>query len=152
MKSALAASGEPMHPLSAWIIKDAEGDKGKTASEITKDRLTRDGFRGEFAESWTEQDIDVVLAPVFVGPAPAHDTAFYWNYTALWNMVDYPGVVFPTPIRAQKKGTEKYASDQALSKEDEHVRKLWEETDFEGAPIDCSLSPGSTMITCCLVP
>jgi amidase len=138
-KKKLAMTGEPMHPLTAWIIRDAEAEVQKTATEITEMRLQRDEFRCIFAESWTKQDVDVVLCPVFVGPACAHDTAFYWNYTALWNFVDYPGVVFPTPVSALSKGVENYPEGEALNEQDAHVRKLWEEGDFEGAPINLQL-------------
>ena len=86
---------------------------------------------------------------MFVGPACAHDTSYHWNYTALWNFVDYPGVVFPTPIRAAPSAEkEKYDDTDPwdekktlgiLGEEDKHVRQLWEETDFVNAPIDLQI-------------
>lgn len=76
-REACEATGEPMHPLTEWIIKDAKSDIQKNALEITEMRLERDTFRTEFSQHWNEQDIDYVLGPVFVGPACAHDTAFY---------------------------------------------------------------------------
>lgn len=39
--------------------------------------------------------VDVILCPVGPGVAPKHNTAKYWGYTALWNLLDYPAVVFP---------------------------------------------------------
>ena len=135
----LAKTGEPKHPLTVHIQQDAKADVEKTACEVSDMRVERNDFRCKFAESWTEQDVDVVLCPVFVGPACAHDTAFYWNYTALWNFVDYPGVVFPTPISALKKGEENYPESEPLNEKDEHVRKLWQDGDFEGAPITLQL-------------
>lgn len=136
LKAHLAASGEPLLPLTQWIMKDGEGPELRPG-QILKQRLDRDEFRCDFARHWESQDVDLVICPVFVGPACEHETAFYWNYTAFWNYVDYPGAVVPTPIKAGKKSTEKYAADAPapLSKEDEHVRKMWEEGDFEGAPI-----------------
>lgn len=135
-RSALAATGEPMFPLTTYVLEDATSESEKTASEISAMRVTRDNFRIAFAEHWNEQDVDFVICPVFVGPASAHDTAFYWNYTALWNFVDYPGVVVPTPIKC---GTEKEKYPQGyepLSEKCKHVKQLWEETDFVGAPIN----------------
>lgn len=131
---------EPMYPLTQCIIKDAEGPE-LTAREIWDMRMTRNQFRSDFAKHWTEQDVDVVICPVFVGPACSHETSFYWNYTALWNYIDCPGVVFPTPVKALKKGTEDYAPDDQvpLSHECKHVRQLWAEGDFEGAPIDLQI-------------
>ncbi|KAF2187547.1 amidase [Zopfia rhizophila CBS 207.26] len=141
VKRTPAAAGEPIHPLTQYIINDVESATKLTASDITRHRVQRNNFRAAFAQDWTSQDVDVVLCPVFVGPACAHDTAFYWNYTALWNFVDYPGAVFPTPIEAGKKGEEVYPKDvkEPLSGQCRHVRQLWEETDFVGAPIALQL-------------
>lgn len=134
----LSKTGEPMFPLTDWVLQDATYDE-IPASGVLAQRLERDTFRCEFAEHWTAQDVDVVIGPVFVGPASEHDTAFHWNYTAFWNYVDYPGIVFPTPVKAEKKGVESYASETPLSKECEHVRALWQKGDFEGAPINLQI-------------
>ncbi|KAL7941727.1 amidase signature domain-containing protein [Trichoderma barbatum] len=140
LKKHLAASGEPLLPLTQYVIKDAEGPE-LTPYQILGQRLERDQFRCDFAQHWESQDVDFVICPVFCGPAPEHETSYYWNYTAFWNYVDYPGAVVPTPIKAGKKGTEKYAADVSvpLGKEDEHVRKMWEEGDFERAPINLQI-------------
>ncbi|ATY65470.1 acetamidase [Cordyceps militaris] len=138
VKAHLAATGEPMLPLTQWIIKDAEGPD-VTSAGVLEQRLTRDKFRGDFAKHWTAQDVDVVVCPVFVGPACEHESAFYWNYTAFWNYVDCPGVVIPTPIRAGKRGSEAYASADALGEQDKHVRELWAKGDFEGAPVNIQI-------------
>ncbi|KAF3763265.1 amidase [Cryphonectria parasitica EP155] len=139
IKAAVAKTGEPMEKLTQWIIQDAEGP-AYSWEDMFKMRLERDDLRTQFAEHWTEQDVDVVVCPVFVGPASAHDTALYWNYTAFWNYVDCPGFVFPTPIKALAKSEEEAqhgssSSGTVLGDEDAHVRKLWEEGDFEGAPV-----------------
>ncbi|KAJ6445225.1 acetamidase [Purpureocillium lavendulum] len=137
VRAHLAHTGEPMQPLTEWVLKAAAGpDVG--SSGVHEMRVTRDAFRCAFAEHWETQDVDVVLCPVFVGPACEHDTSWYWNYTAYWNYVDYPGAVFPSPVKAGKKGSESYSPEAGspLSEEDKHVRKLWEQGDFEGAPID----------------
>jgi amidase len=88
------STGEPILPLSDWGFKDATSIDGTGVNEL---RDQRDRFRYDFAESWNDQEVDIVIGPAFVGPASAHDTAFYWTYTSLFNLVDYPGVVVPTP-------------------------------------------------------
>jgi amidase len=109
------------------------------AEDVNQLRYQRDQYRSKFADSWNEQDVDVVIGPAFVGPACAHETAFYWTYTSLWNFVDYPGVVFPTPVKAEVG--EKYAEDyKPLSKECQHVKELWEQSNFEGAPVDLQIN------------
>ncbi|KAI1068702.1 hypothetical protein LB507_006217 [Fusarium sp. FIESC RH6] len=136
VREALEAKQEPMHDLTRWILKDAEGPGLDTAG-ILKLRLARDDFRCRFAEHWELQDVDFVVCPVFIGPACSHETSFYWNYTAFWNYVDYPGITIPTPIKAGTKGSEDYPADSVtLSEDEEHVRRLWAEGDFEGAPIN----------------
>ncbi|RSL54301.1 hypothetical protein CEP51_014732 [Fusarium floridanum] len=138
VKAHLAVNDEPMFPLTKHITQDAEGPE-LGANDILKQRLIRDDLRCDFSLHWEKQDVDIVICPVFIGPACAHETAFYWNYTALWNYVDYPGVVVPTPIKAQAKGQENYSSSTPLSENCKHVRQLWEEGDFEGAPINLQI-------------
>lgn len=135
----IKATGEPVHPLTTWGLKDAESHGMLNAEDLNQLRFQRDQFRWAFAESWAEQDVDVVIGPAFVGPASAHDTAFYWTYTSLYNLVDYPGVVFPTPIKAEAGQT--YAENyKPLSKECSHVKELWESSDFTGAPINLQIN------------
>lgn len=145
-KQALAETGEPMHPLTKTVLSPMTSDfdnptgpeKEQTATEIILQRMKREQYRCDFVESWNAQDVDVVIAPCFVGPASKHDSAFYWNYTALWNFVDYPGIVVPSPIRVEGSKTEAgYPEGWApLSDRDQHVRRLWEEGGFENAPIN----------------
>ena len=136
-RHAMEETGEPVFPLTEISMADGSSDRECTASEVLAQRLTRDQFRCDFAEHWNAQDVDFVLCPVFVGPASAHDTAKYWNYTALWNFLDYPGAVIPTglSVGAGEKG-KGYAEDyEPLSTQCADVKKMWEKTDFVGAPI-----------------
>jgi amidase len=138
LKEAISSAGEPIHPLSQWIWKDAEARGMQTVQGTNLARRERDDFRCEFAKAWSDQDVDVVIGPAFVGPACAHDTAFYWTYTALWNLVDYPSLVFPTPLKTGAK--ESYDANYApLSRECLHVKALWEASGFEGAPVNLQL-------------
>ena len=133
-KDGIEAAGEPVHPLSEWIWKDAVPFGHVTATDVSTMRGERDKYRLEFAKDWAAQDVDVVIGPAFVGPACAHDTAFYWNYTSLFNFVDYPGVVFPTPIKSSS--SDRYDTGYTpLSDNCKHVKQLWEEGNFDEAPI-----------------
>ncbi|KPI38833.1 putative amidase [Cyphellophora attinorum] len=136
LRAEFTATGEPELPLTTWAFRKAPQQE-LNATEIAEQRWQRDRFRREFLAHWNAQDVDFVLCPVFVGAASMHDTAKYWNYTSLWNLVDYPGMVIPTPIRVKDKAEEdKYPEDwEAMSEEDKDVRRMWEEGGFEGAPI-----------------
>ncbi|KAI4718774.1 fatty-acid amide hydrolase [Aureobasidium sp. EXF-10727] len=136
-RSALAAVGEPEHYLSTAVLDTATDSSDIVA--LAQLRLDRDVFRRQMASHWTSQDVDVVLMPAFVGPASAHDTAIYKSYTSIWNLVDYPSVAIPTPLVAKAKDVEKYADDNVLGPEDEYVRRAYEDTCFEGAPLGLQL-------------
>ncbi|RMZ75588.1 hypothetical protein DV737_g5205, partial [Chaetothyriales sp. CBS 132003] len=137
VKAHMQATGEPEFPLTTYVLADAIADKEKTATQVTDMRVQRDDFRAAFVHSWNKQDVDVVIAPVFVGPASKHDTAYYWNYTALWNFVDYPGIVVPTGLKVSKEEDgQAYPADYVpLSDECKHVKSMWEEGGWEGAPL-----------------
>ncbi|KAH0290046.1 fatty-acid amide hydrolase, partial [Aureobasidium sp. EXF-3399] len=133
----LAASGEPEHLLSTAVLDKATDSSH--VNQISMLRAERDDFRREMAAHWNEQDVDLVLMPVFVGPAPAHDTAIYKGYTSVWNLVDYPAVAIPTPLVAEAKGVEKYADQQDIGVEDQYVRRMYERADFAGASLGLQL-------------
>ncbi|OAL04438.1 amidase [Phaeosphaeriaceae sp. SRC1lsM3a] len=136
---AITSSGEPVHPLTSWITSSASPHGMLNAEDVNQLRYQRDMFRHRFVESWNAQDVDVVIGPAFVGPACEHDTALYWTYTSLWNLVDYPGVVFPTKVRAEKG--ERYEDGYVpLSEECKHVKEMWEKGSFEGAPVDLQIN------------
>jgi amidase len=133
-REAITSTGEPIHPLTEWTLSGAPAAHALSAAEVSALRKERDDFRIRFAQSWQTQDVDIVIGPGFYGPACAHDTGFYWTYTSLYNLVDYPGAIVPTPIKTEPG--EKYPSDyKPLSDACKHVSQLWEETNFEGAPI-----------------
>jgi amidase len=130
--AAIEASGEPVLPLTRWLIPG--NATMSNAVDVAYMRQERDNFRIEYAASWNAQDVDVVIGPCHVGPAAEHDTARFWTYTSFWNLVDHPGLAFPTPIKTQ--AGEKYAEDyQPLSEECRIVKQMWDEGDFEGAPV-----------------
>lgn len=136
---AIKSGGEPILSLTDWIMSDASPHGMLNAEDVNQLRYQRDVFRHRFVERWNEQDVDVVIGPAYVGPACEHDTALYWTYTSLWNFVDYPGVVFPTGIRAEKG--DKYGEGyEPLGKECAHVKEMWEKGNFEGAPIDLQIN------------
>lgn len=137
-QNAIRATGEPVHSLTEWIQQDAKPSGMQNAQDVNLMRRQRDEFRSAFAKNWGNQDVDVVLGPGYVGPACAHDTAFYWTYTSLFNFVDYPGAVFPTPIKTEV-GEMYNAAYKPLSDACQHVKQLWESTDFRGSPVNLQL-------------
>ena len=74
----------------------------------------REAFRAKYAERWNAtgtsgakaDTIDVILCPAGPGAAPPLDCARYWNYTSLWNLLDWPALVFPVTTVDQDKDRE----------------------------------------------
>ena len=125
-REAIDASGEPWRPLSDFILKENPHVKpeGLTVKELWELTCQREGYRAEYARHWNsvntglpgpgqegdaipepldegaeERMVDVILAPVGPGVAPKLDGARYWGYTAQWNLLDYPALVFPTGLQ-----------------------------------------------------
>jgi amidase len=104
---AIDATGEPWRPLSEFIIKENPYVKTLTVEEIWKMTIRREQYRNAYAQAWNdtatgtgpngelEGVVDVILCPVGPGVAPPLNQARYWGYTAQWNILDYPALVFP---------------------------------------------------------
>ncbi|KAJ4366843.1 hypothetical protein N0V83_007371 [Neocucurbitaria cava] len=134
----IAKSGEPWRPLSEWIIKENSCVKKLSVGELAYWFEEREAYRKEYALHWNKYGIDALLCPVGPGVAPKHNTAKYWNYTSQWNLLDYPGVVFPVchvdQVEDLSPDYRKY-----MSGKDEENWKLWDPQEFHGAPVGLQL-------------
>ncbi|KAF4633614.1 hypothetical protein G7Y89_g4506 [Cudoniella acicularis] len=94
---ALKTSGEPCDPLLAWILRDQPGIETLDHYGVRHWTMEREIFRYEYLQEWnnTAPEMDIILCPVGPLPAPPLGTSRYWGYTSIWNLLDYPGVVFP---------------------------------------------------------
>lgn len=45
-----------------------------------------------------DRQVDFILCPAYVGAGVLQGGAKYWNYTAIWNILDMPSCVFPSNI------------------------------------------------------
>ena len=45
-----------------------------------------------------EHGVDFILCPPYTGAASEIGTGQYWHYTAIWNILDQPAVIFPTRL------------------------------------------------------
>ena len=96
MGDAILATGDSdklIHPLAKWAWKDAQASGIQTAEVFNLMRRDMHDFLFVFAESWYEQDADVVFWPSCV-----HDATFYLAYTSIYNLVYYPSVLASNPI------------------------------------------------------
>ncbi|KAJ4379204.1 hypothetical protein N0V86_005248 [Didymella sp. IMI 355093] len=134
----IALSGEPWRPLSEWIIKDNPCVKKLSVGELAYWFEEREAYRKEYALHWKKHGIDALLCPVGPGIAPKHNTAKYWSYTSQWNLLDYPGLVFPV-CKVDKDADRWSGNEQILGELDQENRKLWDPEEFHGAPVGLQL-------------
>jgi len=108
--------------MSDFIITDNPNVKALSLAEVWKLTSEREAYKAEYARHWnsagtdlpgpssgdtlgvtaaSKEDsiVDVLLCPVGPGCAPPLDCARYWGYTAQWNLLDYPALVFPTGLQ-----------------------------------------------------
>lgn len=76
----------------------------------------------------------MILCPASFGAATPHEQSKYWGYTSHWNMLDYPGVVFPAATVDAAKDA-KDTSYKPVSEKDQFIQDLYDPELFAGAPV-----------------
>jgi len=134
----LDSTGEPILPLTEWVI---ESDKVKDhdAQGIWKLFHDRNAYRQRYSSHWNASNVDVLLCPAFPGVAARHDTSKYWGYTAIWNILDYPGIVFPSGLHADPALDPVESRYNPMSPSDAYNHALYDPVIFAGAPISYQL-------------
>lgn len=82
--------------------------------------------------------MDVIICPAFPTPAPLHGTSRYWGYTSLFNLLDYPALVFPVT----KVDPERDAKDITYTPKNEFDSWAYEHYDpvkQVGAPVSLQI-------------
>lgn len=97
-KKRLALSGEPVVHLSQKHFTFGKGDGPVSGLEIQRLIATRDEYRTKYMDVMNQMGVDYILSPSYVSVAAKPETITYWGYTCLWNLLDFPNVVFPTGL------------------------------------------------------
>ncbi|KAL4923468.1 amidase signature domain-containing protein [Aspergillus undulatus] len=144
----LRQTGEPILPLTKLIIQEQPTVKNLTQQELWSkiDSLSRqlcskrDQYRAKYARAWTTsgaedgQEVDVILCPASFGAATPHDQSRYWGYTANWNLLDYPGAVFPVttvdPVKDRVDTTYVPKNNQ-----DKWAHEMYDPAKYTNAPV-----------------
>ncbi|CAG8950980.1 hypothetical protein HYFRA_00006377 [Hymenoscyphus fraxineus] len=150
--AAIESSGEPFRPLSDHILKN-KYVTAHTVPSLYEATMKRDAYRTEYAKLWNstatsvgpcgepEGMVDVILCPACPGSAPKIGTSKWWGYTSQWNLLDYPGIVFPVDkVDVSKDSTS--VTHEPINEWDKENWKLWEEHGADGykdAPISLQL-------------
>ncbi|KAH7160475.1 amidase signature domain-containing protein [Dactylonectria estremocensis] len=144
MMELIEGAGEPVLPLTKFILHEQPTVKELTQHELWKLCAERDAYRAAYAHAWNEtgkdngNEVDVILCPPSFGAATPHEQSRYWGYTAQWNLLDYPGVVFPVtkvdPVRDINDTS--YTPKNA---QDKFVHDMYSPEKFENAPVSLQI-------------
>ncbi|KAL8637989.1 MAG: hypothetical protein Q9228_004813 [Teloschistes exilis] len=151
---AIETSGEPWRPLSEFIIKENPNVKQLSVDEVWYWTGRREVYRAAYAKKWNatatgktggdgevaeEGMVDVILAPTGPGAAPPLGQSKYWAYTAQWNLLDYPTLVFPV-TRVDPKIDTKQEGYVPMSEKDEFNHVLYDDPEvYTGMPVGLQL-------------
>lgn len=137
----LKLSGEPVVELSKWQLNVGCGFHGQTVSEYEKGAGLRDSKRTAYLQKMKELDVDFILSPVYSSVAALPETVHYWGYTSLWNILDFPNVVFPTGLKCDPEFDEPDSSYQPRNEAEKYEYGLYRDASlFAGAPISLQLT------------
>jgi amidase len=143
----LRLSGEPAVQQTDWILKHAEGREPFTVDEIFKLNLERETFRARALEHWnstrtvttTGRPVDAILCPIAATLAPPHDTTTWWGYSSHWNLLDLPGVVFPTGKFSAIGDSSTQVQQSPRSDLERSIQSQWDARTYDNVPISLQL-------------
>jgi amidase len=119
MMDILSSTGEPMVPSAKKLGLVAGGPK--TMGEYFKLNAKRQQLEKIYSNLWSDNLLDAIIMP----PAPHTTVPFNKfstaNYTAIWNLMDYPGFAIPVGQVEKTDVTEK--GQKFYSEEDEELYK-----------------------------
>ncbi|KFZ24298.1 hypothetical protein V502_01222 [Pseudogymnoascus sp. VKM F-4520 (FW-2644)] len=141
--AALRSSGEPWLPLTKEAFIRA---RMMTVPETWAVNLERETYRSEYRLLMKTHKVDFILCPAYVGVAAEPHTARYFAYTAIWNVLDMPGVVFPTGLKVDQELDIIESGYQPRSPEDEAEYKAYSPKKFVDAPIALQLVGSPAML------
>lgn len=141
VENLIASGGEEMLPLTKWLIKDNENVKYRTVEDVWDLKQKRNAYRLKYNELWLSTStpsspriVDAILCPAGPGPAPPHGQAKYWSYTSQWNILEYPGAVFPVTT-VDPKLDAKDESYVPINEKDRFQYELYSPEKYVDAPV-----------------
>lgn len=90
-------SGEPLKKLTKWSLNYGDA-KSYSVSQNRELNSIRDSLKQEYLEFMNENNIDFIISPAYNNVAPKLEEVYNWSYTSLWNILDFPTLVFQTGL------------------------------------------------------
>lgn len=102
LRRVLADSGEPSLPLTEHAI-EMSTSKPLSVDDNWALNFQREVYRREYHALMKSRGVDVILCPAFSSAGVLIGEAKYWNYTCIWNILDQPGITFPSGMNVDKE-------------------------------------------------
>lgn len=139
----LYCSGEPILPMTKHYFNFGSGEP-LSVHENHQLNCVRDATRLKIFQR-VFPHCDFILSPAYAGPPEVPEDAKYWGYTAFWNLVDYPNVVFPTSFQHDPENDTHIPQLQdnfyeKLHWNNSHGELRYDPKNYEGAPIALQLT------------
>ncbi|PWY69866.1 amidase [Aspergillus sclerotioniger CBS 115572] len=135
-------TGEPTLPLTAWAFAYSSPNP-LTVAEAWELNVQRDIYRDEYHALMKSRGVDFILCPAYAGVASVLGESHYWNYTAIWNILDQPAVVFPSGLSVDLQLDQISGEDKTYTPRGEVDDREWSKYTgperYEGAPIGLQL-------------
>jgi Asp-tRNA(Asn)/Glu-tRNA(Gln) amidotransferase A subunit family amidase len=138
-RALIAETGEPILPLTEWAFQYSRSVP-LTVAENWELNFQRDVYRDEYHALMKSRGVDFILCPAYVGAAAVLGESHYWSYTAIFNLLDQPAVVFPSGLAVDTTlDAVKDSEYQPRSAIDEREWKKYAPERYVGAPIGLQL-------------
>lgn len=83
-------------------MKEYEEASEMGCYELWQTHLERNKLCQEYIDRWAESGIDGILSPTTPFSTVEHGKYKHVSYTAIWNILDYSAVSFPSGFRVDK--------------------------------------------------
>ena len=141
-RTLIEQTGEPTLPLTAWAFAYSSPTP-LTVAEAWELNVQRDIYRDEYHALMKSRGVDFILCPAYAGVASVLGESHYWNYTAIWNILDQPAVVFPSGLSVDLQLDQLFGEDKTYTPRGEVDEREWSKYTgperYEGAPIGLQL-------------
>lgn len=131
-------SGEPVLPLTDWVFNYSRPEP-LTHPEAWELQYARDVYRDDYNALIKSRGVDFILSPTYPGVAAVYGESHYWNYTAIWNVLDLPSAVFPSGLIVDPQLDALSEKDKAYQPRNETDKREWKKYKgperYEGAPV-----------------
>ncbi|KAH9242542.1 hypothetical protein K456DRAFT_1820166 [Colletotrichum gloeosporioides 23] len=129
-----AEGGEPALPLTHHAFAFSKS-RPLTIAENWALNAEREAYRREYHALMKAKGVDFILCPAYVGAGVLQGGAKYWNYTAIWNILDQPASILPSGLRVDKNIDKPEEAYTPRNQQDEEEWKAYDPDTFDGTPI-----------------